>query len=209
MGLFRRRSEPAFTLPAVPPAEATITLGACNEVVGESFYSEALEAGLGDNSALDVVAVLLPEPNNPHDRKAIGVYVQGHKVGHLSREDARRFRERVLEGWRSAGVAAVGAIVYRGGSSASVVLEPSYLPAASRPRLCLALSAAGFRTRHGDVDGFTLQERPKTWKVVWSGSDQAGREENVPAMAEALRAAGYDAKMRREDGYPTIVVRAV
>ena len=59
------------------------------------------------------------------------------------------------------------------------------------------------------MDGFTLQERPKTWKVVWSGSDQAGREENVPAMAEALRAAGYDAKMRREDGYPTIVVRAV
>ena len=62
------------------------------------------------------------------------------------------------------------------------------------------LSQALLRARDG-----SLAEK----EIMISRRLNAGQNRTRPAMAEALRAAGYDAKMRREDGYPTIVVRAV
>ena len=39
---------------------------------------------------------LVPEPENPHDRNAVGVVINGHKVGHISAEEAPHVKE-VLE----------------------------------------------------------------------------------------------------------------
>jgi len=75
------------------------------EVVGESYYQSDLRvlAGEHDDKGCRVygTAVLMPENDNPHDDKAIAVYVKvaenepGRKVGHLSRHDARSFRRRL------------------------------------------------------------------------------------------------------------------
>jgi len=75
------------------------------EVVGESFYQKDLKilAGEHKESGCRVygTAVLVPEDDNPHDNKAVAVYVKtaenqpGRQVGHLSRRDARSFRRRL------------------------------------------------------------------------------------------------------------------
>ena len=63
------------------------------EVVGESFYREALRSlfprQLTDGGQERLVrAALMPDPTNPHDRKAIKVVIEGQHVGHLAKEDA-------------------------------------------------------------------------------------------------------------------------
>lgn len=65
------------------------------EIVGESFYQDALDAICGgkceDGHDKRLTATLQPEPDNPHDRKAVAVILAGRKVGHLSRSDAADF----------------------------------------------------------------------------------------------------------------------
>jgi predicted Zn-ribbon and HTH transcriptional regulator len=62
------------------------------EVVGESHYQDDLWRLAGGFSAdrirCAVAAVLVPEPDNPHDSNAVKVLIDGHLVGYLSREDA-------------------------------------------------------------------------------------------------------------------------
>ena len=43
-----------------------------------------------------VCAVLVAEEDNPYDANAVAVWVQGLKVGHLSRANARRYRPGLL-----------------------------------------------------------------------------------------------------------------
>lgn len=66
------------------------------ETVGESYYQDAFIRICGgkcyDGYALPCTATLVAEPNNPHDRNAIAVYVHSMKVGHLSRNDALRYK---------------------------------------------------------------------------------------------------------------------
>jgi hypothetical protein len=65
------------------------------EVVGEASYQDALwlicGGSKGDRLRHEVVAVLVPEPENPHDRNAISVRVGGHLVGYLPREVAANY----------------------------------------------------------------------------------------------------------------------
>jgi hypothetical protein len=90
-------------------------------VVGESHYQEALEAICGGKTedAADKAcwAYLQPEPDNPFDRNAVAVYIDGRKVGYLSRDIAPDYaaftialwermkgravcRARIMGGWR-------------------------------------------------------------------------------------------------------------
>jgi len=67
-------------------------------VVGESFYQETLEATaelctLGEDDRPVFVAYVIAEPDNPYDRDAVAVHSERGKVGHLSRDDARSYRE--------------------------------------------------------------------------------------------------------------------
>lgn len=66
------------------------------EAVGESYYQDALARVCGgktyDGHQHPCIATLVPEPHNPYDRNAVGIYVDGQKVGHLSRSDAAAYQ---------------------------------------------------------------------------------------------------------------------
>lgn len=68
------------------------------EVVGESYYQENLERISGprteDGVDLVVDAILHPDNTNPHDPHAVRVEIDGKIVGHLSRDDAKIFRDK-------------------------------------------------------------------------------------------------------------------
>jgi hypothetical protein len=68
-------------------------------VVGTSHYQRALlelTQRRGDEEVrLEKVAVLAPEPENPHDAGAIAVFVDDRKVGYLARDENRRWRDVV------------------------------------------------------------------------------------------------------------------
>lgn len=82
-------------------------------IVGESYYKKNFRKLFGDPNAdgVDVktTAALILDDNNPHDPKAVRIEIDDRVVGHLSRDDARRFRElhsdsitcpaRVRGGW--------------------------------------------------------------------------------------------------------------
>lgn len=72
------------------------------DVAGESFYSDSFMALCGDRSIfgvdMKVRAHLELEDDNPYDKNAVRVVIQGHQVGHLSREHARAFRRMVRYG---------------------------------------------------------------------------------------------------------------
>jgi HIRAN domain len=65
------------------------------EVVGEASYQDALWSlcggTLGDRIRHDIVAVLIPEPDNPHDANAISVRIEGNLVGYLPRQIAAEY----------------------------------------------------------------------------------------------------------------------
>lgn len=65
-------------------------------VVGESHYLVAFEAIFGrrtrDGVCATADAQLIPESDNPHDRNAVRVELEGRHVGYLSRDNAVRYR---------------------------------------------------------------------------------------------------------------------
>lgn len=87
------------------------------EVVGESSYQDALWShcggSRGDRIRCDIVAILVPEPENPHDSNAISVHVGGAVVGYLPRDVAARYVAglRTLMSTSGAHVALRGVIV--------------------------------------------------------------------------------------------------
>lgn len=66
-----------------------------HEVVGESFYQDALNDLCGgkceDGHEMECLAILRPEPDNPYDSNAVAILIRGRKVAHLDRESAKRF----------------------------------------------------------------------------------------------------------------------
>src|SRR5512132_4028991 len=89
------------------------------DVVGEASYQDNLWRVVGgrgspdDRVRVDVYAVLVAETDNPYDANAVSVWVQGLKVGYLSRDDARRYRPGLLALEQKHGkpIALAGAIV--------------------------------------------------------------------------------------------------
>lgn len=65
------------------------------EVKGESRRQEQLHQIVRDMGR-EVPAVLAPEPDNPHDKNAVAVWVAGLHVGYLSREDAEVYQPGVM-----------------------------------------------------------------------------------------------------------------
>lgn len=72
------------------------------EVVGESHYQDSLwrlvkgRADLAERVRVEIVAVLVAEPNNPYDPNAVAIWIDGWKVGHLSRDNARLYQPGLL-----------------------------------------------------------------------------------------------------------------
>jgi hypothetical protein len=74
----------------------------CCAVVGESYYQDALRAtsricSVGPEGRAAFTAALVPEPDNPYDSNAIGVYSPEGKVGHFSQNDAVEYRQLFAE----------------------------------------------------------------------------------------------------------------
>ncbi|MEV4347240.1 HIRAN domain-containing protein [Actinoplanes sp. NPDC049596] len=76
------------------------------EVVGESFYEEQIKALFKDSKGdeLDFVVELRPDPLNQYDPNAVGVWGPTGQVGHLSRDNAKKYQPALLQvvqaGWR-------------------------------------------------------------------------------------------------------------
>jgi hypothetical protein len=70
-------------------------------VVSESHYQDALKLICGGRTAesarLKTEARLVPEDSNPYDAKAVGVWIDGNKVGHLDRLTARVWRKTLAK----------------------------------------------------------------------------------------------------------------
>jgi hypothetical protein len=76
------------------------------QIVGESYYIDNLKMVVdaiarpahyeGSRVRVPCQAILVAETDNPYDDNAISVWVAGHKVGHLSREDAEAYRPGLL-----------------------------------------------------------------------------------------------------------------
>lgn len=71
------------------------------DVVGESHYQRAIERIAGkrtdESKRVAAVAILLREPGNPYDKNAVAVFIRGHQVGYLAREDASLFQPLLLD----------------------------------------------------------------------------------------------------------------
>jgi hypothetical protein len=99
--------------------------GASLEVVGESFYQENLWQLAGgrrnpeDRVRVPVLAVLIPEADNPYDANSVAVWVNGLQVGYLSRDNARRYRPGLLALQRKHGpLIALRGVIVGGGMRA-------------------------------------------------------------------------------------------
>jgi hypothetical protein len=204
---FTSSTTPAPELPSEWPTEPTTQYGTGLDCVGESFYASALKGVVGKADQWSGVAVLLPEPKNEHDRNAVGVYLNGEKVGHLPKEQARHMHKPMLQAIAAGGVVAVEAqVTAHGRSLYQVILEPGTHEALSRPRITAVLLAAGYKPRRDEYAGFTMRNEGDRYKVFRSGDSGFTREQYVPEYAKALREAGYKARVAREDGYPYVSV---
>jgi hypothetical protein len=71
------------------------------EVVGEHYYQKNLKMLAGnhwpDKAKVDCTATLIPETFNIHDFSAVRVEIGGVQVGHLSKANARLFREWLIK----------------------------------------------------------------------------------------------------------------
>lgn len=69
------------------------------DVVGESYYQDALTAICGPHSRTgheqEYLAELRRDPSNRYDSNAVGVWIMGRKVGHLGRDQAGRVSEQM------------------------------------------------------------------------------------------------------------------
>lgn len=104
--LFGRPKAPIVVSPAPPPTEARLrpraqvkrivrtTKSYGMEVVGESNYQDALIAICGKHTRTgydgEHQATLALEPSNAYDPNAVMVMIDGHRVGYLAREQAKR-----------------------------------------------------------------------------------------------------------------------
>lgn len=120
--LDRLRGRSSDLLPEVTSVTVTATVYSGDEdleVVGESHYQPALWSLCGgpsrDRVRHDVLAVLVPEPQNPHDENAISVHIDGHVVGYLDRETAALLRPGVARLMNDGAHVALRGVIVGGG----------------------------------------------------------------------------------------------
>lgn len=62
-------------------------------VVGTSHHQDTLARAADTHGRRKFLAMLKPEPDNPHDANAVAVIIDGHMAGHLPRDDAALYHE--------------------------------------------------------------------------------------------------------------------
>lgn len=93
--LFGKKQEPAPEVSTIANCPDLFEF----EIVGESKYQKQLNKICGgrteDGHWLEKNAYLVLEDENPHDKKAVRVDIDGHTVGYFDRRTARGFRKLV------------------------------------------------------------------------------------------------------------------
>lgn len=105
MGMFRKRTR------TINPAPFEVEITTELPVVGVSYRQDALRAVCGRRTADGVWtchAVLVPEPDNSHDPRAVRVEIKGIHIGYLPKDDAARLQV----GIQRVGSATVEAEIY-------------------------------------------------------------------------------------------------
>ena len=148
------------------------------DVVGEASYQDNLWRIVGGHRAPDgrvreeVYAVLAAEPDNPYDANAVAVWIQGLKVGYLSREDARRYRSGLLALEQQhgkpialAGVIAGGGMRADGPGRLGVFLEHDPADFGLRPMHMSPPSGLAMRT--GLSDALVTDDADDSYDLRW------------------------------------------
>jgi hypothetical protein len=112
-------------------------------VVGTSHYQPALLALSGRRADEEVrvekVALLVAEPDNPHDPDAVAVFIDDHLTGYLARTENRRWRD-VVAGRR---VGCEAMIAGRGGTTGLGVFLRLPTPTEARAQIGIRERGAG------------------------------------------------------------------
>jgi len=97
------------------PTEAAIAIAGSEEVrvAGTSFRSEEMIKVLRGKDLWQGHAVLLPEPTNPHDPRAVQVWAEGKHVGFLPAEKAPMYHTALLNHLRDGVLVVVIARAFR------------------------------------------------------------------------------------------------
>ena len=147
------------------------------EVVGESFYQSNLwhlaRARPGEERVReDIYAVLVAEDDNPYDANAVAVWIDGLKVGYLSRENAQRYRPGLLAQQEArgmpialAGVIAGGGIRSAGPGMLGVFLNHDPEDFGLRPHPLLPAPESRMRT--GLSDAFATDAADDSYDLAW------------------------------------------
>jgi hypothetical protein len=166
------------------------------EVVGESFYQNNLWHLAGAQPGKqrvceDIYAVLVAEDDNPYDPAAVAVWISGLKVGHLSRENAQRYRPGLLAQQQAlgrpialAGVITGGGIRSDGPGKLGVFLRhdpqdfglpPRSLPPAPEPRMRTGLS-----------DAFATDAADDSYDLAWMNDLPSDELHAIPYLRKLL-----------------------
>jgi hypothetical protein len=181
--------------PAVPQPVSVIWLpgSVAVAVAGETFYEDAIAAArAGTAPGTWPVAMLVPEPRNPHDPHAVGVHLNGRLAGHLPREVAQRVHASIASFMKANGgrpPACPASVTYHE-VGPEVVLHIDPAP--------LGLTADAF-DHLPDVDRAIQRLLPLVDRTApaLAGSDAAGRAQLAGAEVQY---AVVDADYEREPG---------
>jgi hypothetical protein len=82
--------------PASPPLRRAEGTMVDLTIVGESFHQAYIRQVDRRARGGEFEIVLRAEPNNPYDRNAVAVLVDGKPVGHLAKETAANWQQEIL-----------------------------------------------------------------------------------------------------------------
>ena len=192
---FTTDTGPAPTLPDVWPSEPNPPPTTGLDCVGDGFHHEQIKALLGKSKRHAGLAVLLPEPNNAHDRNAVGIYIDHRKVGHLPKDQARGLHQQIRDRMAAGEVISVEAeVINHGRGKYQVVVDPASHGPMSRPRIAETLLAGGNAPRTEHKAGFIVNSDGNQYRVLRAGDGSIyTRDEHLDRYVEALRSAGYQA----------------
>jgi hypothetical protein len=170
------------------------------EVVGESHYQDNLWRLVGarphdERVIQDIYAVLVAEDHNPYDPDAVGVWVNGLKVGYFSREDARRYRPGLLAQQQThskpialAGVIAGGGMRSDGPGMLGVFLnhDPEDFGVRSRPLPAPPQS----RMRTALSDAFATDAADDSYDLAWMSDLPSDDIRAIPWLRKLLAQEG-------------------
>jgi hypothetical protein len=176
---------PTLAVPSSNPEPAWLPGDVEVQVSGETFHAAAIrEACRSSRPGTPDVAILVPEPGNPHDHSAVAVYVDRFHAGYLSRQIAAAVQPALAAFTASTGrnVACPARILWHeidGYPVAQVILSLNPAP--------LGLGPEAF-DQIPDLDRVLQQHlsRLDAAAPAMTGCDPAAR--NLLAAAEALQA---------------------